>query len=379
MLEGAVEEERKEHFLLEPKDYNYLNQNNFFASEAMNGKHEFERLKHAMVAVGFSAQSQQKIFGMISSVLLLGNIEYMKMRPGYHSDESAFIENVELVDVISGLLSIKAQQLTQALTMRRTVLKRDVVVSRFGIAEAHQIRDAMAKCLYNALFHWIVLRINHSLVRKETAATNKNGLYIGILDIFGFEDVGAQWNSFEQLCINYANERLQAYFNQHIFQFEQEEYLKENIRWTPIQYTDNTECVQMFQSKPYGLLRLVDEESNINNGTDQSMLDKMNHFLKGNEYYEVPHKREAAFIIAHYAGKVKYQIAGFREKNKDLMRHDVMNVLKSSKSAFVRELVAEDPVAVFRWALLRTTFRALFAFRQAGKKTKRAGGGGIHM
>jgi myosin-9 len=115
-------------------------------------------------------------------------------RPGYHSDESAFIENAELVDIIAGLLSIKAQQLGQALTMRRTVLKHDVVVSRYSMAEAAQTRDAMAKCLYNALFHWIVLRINHSLVRKESAATAKNGLYIGILDIFGFEDVGAQVN-----------------------------------------------------------------------------------------------------------------------------------------------------------------------------------------
>ena len=149
--------------------------------------------------------------------------------------------------------------------------------------------------------------------------------------------------------------------------------MKENIHWTPIQYTDNTECVQMFSGKPYGLLRLVDEESNINTGTDQSMLDKLNQFLRSNEYYEVPHKREAAFIIAHYAGKVKYQIVGFREKNKDLMRHDVMNLLKSSKSAFVRELVGEDPVAVFRWALLRTTFRAMFAFMQAGRRAKRAG------
>ncbi|KAL3088833.1 hypothetical protein niasHS_009125 [Heterodera schachtii] len=380
LLEGASEQERKDHFLLEPKDYYYLNQNSAsdsccpITNDQCNEKHEFERLKHAMGAVGFSENSQQKIYGMISAVLLLGNIEYIK-RKSFHNDENAFIENEEMVGIISALLSIRAAQLTQALTMRRTVLKHDVLVTRYSVAEATQTRDAMAKCLYNALFHWIVLRINHSLICRESTAINKNGLYIGILDIFGFEDVGAQWNSFEQLCINYANERLQAYFNQHIFQFEQEEYLKENIHWTTIQYTDNTECVQMFQCKPYGLLRLVDEESNINNEmvSDQSMLDKLNHFLRTNEYYEVPHKREAAFIIAHYAGKVKYQIAGFREKNKDLMRHDVMNTLKGSKSAFVRELVGEDPLAVFRWALVRATFRAAYAFRAAGKRKKRAG------
>lgn len=147
--------------------------------------------------------------------------------------------------------------------------------------------DAMAKCLYHSLFHWIVLRINQALLRRESIRKS----YIGILDIFGFEDVGAQHNSFEQLCINYANEHLQSYFNQHIFQFEQEEYLKEGINWTNIEYTDNRECVELFQSKPYGLLRLIDEESNINNGTDLTMLQKLNTFLKSNEYYEIPHKR----------------------------------------------------------------------------------------
>ncbi|KAH7730130.1 myosin VA [Aphelenchoides avenae] len=348
LLEGATDEERKKHFLLQPKDYYYLNQNSFFACESMNERYEYERLKHSMIAVGFSSTAQQKIFGMISAVLLLGNLGFIK-RPGYHSDENAYIDNEELIGIISELLSIKAQQLHQALTMRRTVLKHDTVITRYNVAEAVNTRDAMAKCLYNALFHWIVLRMNQALIRRETS-TSKAGYYIGILDIFGFEDVGAEWNSFEQLCINYANEHLQAYFNQHIFQFEQAglEYLKEGIAWTNIEYTDNTECVQLFQSKPYGLFRLVDEESNINNGTDKSMLDKLNTFLKTNEYYEIPHKREDAFIIAHYAGKVKYQITGFREKNKDLMRQDVMVVLKNSKSAFVRELIGDDPVAAVK-------------------------------
>jgi len=372
LLEGASEEERKQHFLLQPNDYYYLNQNNFFSCEGINEKYEYERLKHSMEAVGFSKGSQEKIFGMISAVLLLGNIEFIK-RPGYHSDENAYIGNEELIDIIAELLNIKAQQLHQALTMRRTVLRNDTVITRYNVSEAINTRDAMAKCLYNALFHWIVLRMNQALIKRDTTS-RKKGYYIGILDIFGFEDVGAQWNSFEQLCINYANEHLQAYFNQHIFQFEQEEYLKENIAWTNIEYTDNTECVHLFQSKPYGLLRLIDEESNINNGTDKSMLDKLNTFLKGNEYYEIPHKKEDAFIIAHYAGKVKYQITGFREKNKDLMRHDVMMVLKSSKSAFVRELVGDDPVAVYRWNLVRCTFRAISAFKKGAqsRRVKRA-------
>ncbi|VDO35755.1 unnamed protein product, partial [Brugia timori] len=419
LLNGASEEERQRHYLMQPTEYSYLNQalssmemsktmtfldNNFYAAEGVNECYEYQRLKYAMDAVGFSQQSQQNMFAVISAVLLLGNIQYVR-RSGYHSDENVSIGNEEVLSIISTLLHIKASSLQQALTMRRTVMKNDVVISQYSVSEAKDTRDAMAKCLYNALFYWIVLRINQALLKKERL-TSKTGYYIGILDIFGFEDVGGKWNSFEQLCINYANEHLQAYFNQHIFQFEQvyklfapnycqkingaivsghsfdvtlsfqEEYLKEGITWTNIEYTDNTECVQLFQSKPYGIFRLIDEESNINNGTDESMLDKLNHFLKTNEYYETPQKRESAFIVAHYAGKVKYQIKterwnGFREKNKDLMRQEVLMAIKKSKSAFVRGLVGNDPVAVFRWGILRATFRAANAFWQAGKLAKK--------
>ncbi|CAL2029784.1 unnamed protein product [Caenorhabditis brenneri] len=369
LLEGADEEERKKYFLLKPNDYKYLNQNEPFVLEGVNERNEFDRLRHAMSSVGFCAKTQQTIFGIISAVLLLGNITYIK-RHGYHSDESGYIENEEVVDLVANLLHIRTETLMQALTMKRHVMKTETVVLRYSVSEATNTRDAMAKCIYNSLFHYIVLRINQALLKKDFSAGK--GYYIGILDIFGFEDVGAQCNSFEQLCINYANEKLQSYFNQHIFQFEQEEYLKEGISWTNIEYTDNTECVQLFQSKPYGILRLIDEESNINNGTDDSMLAKLNQFLKNNEYYETPQKKEPAFIVAHYAGKVKYQITGFREKNKDLMRQDVLNALKSSTSSVMKTLLGIDPVAVHRWNVLRSVFRAMNAFKQSAKKLQKS-------
>ncbi|CAI2315989.1 unnamed protein product [Caenorhabditis sp. 36 PRJEB53466] len=369
LLEGADEEERKKYFLLKPNDYKYLNQNEPFALEGVNERNEFDRLRHAMSSVGFCAKTQQTIFGIISAVLLLGNITYIK-RHGYHSDESGYIENEEVVDLVANLLHIKTDTLMQALTMKRHVMKAETVVLRYSVSEATNTRNAMAKCIYNSLFHYIVLRINQALLKKDFSAGK--GYYIGILDIFGFEDVGAQCNSFEQLCINYANEKLQSYFNQHIFQFEQEEYLKEGISWTNIEYTDNTECVQLFQSKPYGILRLIDEESNINNGTDDSMLAKLNQFLKNNEYYETPQKKEPAFIVAHYAGKVKYQITGFREKNKDLMRQDVLNALKSSTSSVMKTLLGIDPVAVHRWNVVRSVFRAMNAFKQSARKLQKS-------
>uniref|UniRef100_A0A158QZM2 Unconventional myosin-IXb (inferred by orthology to a human protein) n=1 Tax=Nippostrongylus brasiliensis TaxID=27835 RepID=A0A158QZM2_NIPBR len=349
LLEGASDQERSDYFLLKPQDYHYLNQHEQFSPEGVNEKYEFERLRKAMSSVGFNVHTQSTMFGLISAVLLLGNISYVK-RHAYHSDENAYIENEEVVDLVAQLLHIKTETLVQALTMKRHVMKTETVVTRYSVSEAINTRDAMAKCLYNALFHWIVLRINQALMRKDVSGSV--GYYIGILDIFGFEDVGAQWNSFEQLCINYANEHLQAYFNQHIFQFEQEEYQSQGICWTNIEYTDNTD--------------------NINNGTDESMLAKLNQFLKTNEYYETPQRKEPAFIIAHYAGKVKYQITGFREKNKDLMRQDVLNALKTSKCAMLKSMLGSDPVAVYRWSLARTVFRAISAFKQSGKKLSRS-------
>ncbi|GMT28295.1 hypothetical protein PFISCL1PPCAC_19592 [Pristionchus fissidentatus] len=351
-------------YLMSPEDYTYLNQNGNIPPHSTSEKFEFDRLYHSMLSVGFADDIQQRVFSVISAVLLLGNVNFIK-RPGYHSDDAAYIENEEVVDMVANLLHVKCDQLSQALTMRKTVMKNETLIARYSVIEALNTRDAMAKCLYNALFHWIVLKVNQALMKTD--AIQRRSYSIGILDIFGFEDIGGNTNSFEQLCINYANEHLQAYFNQHIFQFEQEEYQREGIKWTNIEYTDNTECVQLFHSKPYGILRLIDEESHINNGTDQTLLDKLNQFLKNNEFYEAPQKREQAFIVAHYAGKVKYQIKGFREKNKDTMRAEVVITLKNSKCNLVRQLLSNDPVALFRWNLIRTTFRAISAFKQAGE------------
>ncbi|XP_028630224.1 unconventional myosin-IXa isoform X6 [Grammomys surdaster] len=191
-------------------------------------------------------------------------------------------------------------------------------------------------------------------------------LSIGVLDIFGFEDY--ENNSFEQFCINFANERLQHYFNQHIFKLEQEEYRTEGISWHNIDYIDNTCCINLISKKPTGLLHLLDEESNFPQATNQTLLDKFKHQHEENSYIEFPAVMEPAFIIKHYAGKVKYGVKDFREKNTDHMRPDIVALLRSSRNAFVSGMTGIDPVAVFRWAVLRAFFRAVVAFREAGKR-----------
>ncbi|XP_038856172.1 unconventional myosin-IXAa-like [Salvelinus namaycush] len=189
---------------------------------------------------------------------------------------------------------------------------------------------------------------------------------IGVLDIFGFEDY--ENNSFEQFCINLANERLQHYFNQHIFKLEQEEYRAEGISWHNIDYIDNTGCINLISKKPTALLHLLDEESNFPQASNQTLLDKFKRQHEGNGYIEFPAVMEPAFIIRHYAGKVKYGVKDFREKNTDHMRPDIVALLKSSKNAFICGLMGIDPPATFRWAVLRAFFRAMVAFRESGKR-----------
>ncbi|KAL1505209.1 hypothetical protein ABEB36_004823 [Hypothenemus hampei] len=366
LLAGANEQEKQQLHLMTPDKYYYLNKS-CLALDNVDESYEFSRLKQSMEMVGFTPEKQRRLFSVLSAVLLLGNVEFQPKKSAYHHDESVAVKNPDIVHLISELLRVKQETLMQALTAKRARASGETLVINYRLPEAIASRDAMAKCLYGALFDWIVLQVNHALLAKKDTLREHQGNSIGVLDIFGFEDFGIN-NSFEQLCINYANEHLQYYFNQHVFKYEQEEYRKEGIRWTNIDFMDNTGCLQLIESKPNGLLCLLDDQCNFPGATVETLLQKFNTVHKDNKFYKKPQKKEAAFIIEHYAGKVKYQVTDMREKNLDLMRQDIVGVLKNSSMAFVRELVGVDPVAVFRWAIVRAFFRAQYAFRDAGKR-----------
>uniref|UniRef100_A0A665UVM7 Myosin IXAb n=1 Tax=Echeneis naucrates TaxID=173247 RepID=A0A665UVM7_ECHNA len=380
LLAGASEEERKTFHLLKPEEYHYLNQmtkkshklhwDNYYESEldcfTVEGedlKHDFERLQLAMEMVGFLPATRKQIFSLLSAILHLGNIRYKKKT---YRDDSIDICNPEVLPIVSELLEVKEEMLLEALTTRKTVTVGERLIVPYKLAEAGTVRDSMAKSLYSALFDWIVFRTNHALLNNKDLEDSSKILSIGVLDIFGFEDYES--NSFEQFCINFANERLQHYFNQHIFKLEQEEYRAEGITWHNIDYIDNSGCINLISKKPTALFHLLDEECNFPQASNQTLLDKFKRQHEGNSYIEFPAVMEPAFIIRHYAGKVKYGVKDFREKNTDHMRPDIVALLKSSKNAFICGLMGIDPVATFRWAVLRAYFRALVAFREAGRR-----------
>uniref|UniRef100_G1LI00 Unconventional myosin-IXa n=1 Tax=Ailuropoda melanoleuca TaxID=9646 RepID=G1LI00_AILME len=381
LLAGASEEERLAFHLKQPEEYHYLNQitkkplrqswddycydsePDCFSVEGEDLRHDFERLQLAMEMVGFLPKTRRQIFSLLSAILHLGNICYKKKT---YRDDSIDICNPEVLPIVSELLEVKEEMLFEALVTRKTVTVGEKLILPYKLAEAVTVRNSMAKSLYSALFDWIVFRINHALLNSKDLEQNTKTLSIGVLDIFGFEDY--ENNSFEQFCINFANERLQHYFNQHIFKLEQEEYRTEGISWHNIDYIDNTCCINLISKKPTGLLHLLDEESNFPQATNQTLLDKFKHQHEENSYIEFPAVMEPAFIIKHYAGKVKYGVKDFREKNTDHMRPDIVALLRSSKNAFISGMIGIDPVAVFRWAVLRAFFRAMVAFREAGKR-----------
>ncbi|XP_034076890.1 unconventional myosin-IXAa isoform X4 [Gymnodraco acuticeps] len=380
LLAGASEEERKSFHLMKPEEYHYLSQMpksthqlhwdsycdsepDCFNVEGEDLKHDFERLQQAMEMVGFLPSTRKQIFCLLSAILHLGNIRYKRKT---YREDSIDICNPEVLPVVSELLEVKEEMLFEALTTRKTVTVGEKLIVPYKLSEAGTVRDSMAKSLYSALFDWIVFRINHALLNIKDLEETTKILSIGVLDIFGFEDY--ENNSFEQFCINFANERLQHYFNQHIFKLEQEEYRAEGISWHNIDYIDNTGCINLISKKPTALFHLLDEECNFPQATNQTLLDKFKRQHEGNSYIEFPAVMEPAFIIRHYAGKVKYGVKDFREKNTDHMRPDIVALLKSSKNAFICGLMGIEPSATFRWAVLRAYFRALVAFREAGKR-----------
>ncbi|XP_020567817.1 unconventional myosin-IXa isoform X4 [Oryzias latipes] len=363
LLAGVSDEERKAFHLKKPEEYHYLSQD-CFTVEGEDLKHDFERLQLAMEMVGFLPATRKLIFSLLSAILHLGNIRYKRK----NRDDSIDICNPEVLPVVSELLEVKEEMLFEALTTRKTVTVGERLIVPYKLSEAGTVRDSMAKSLYSALFDWIVFRINHALLNNRDLEETTKILSIGVLDIFGFEDYES--NSFEQFCINFANERLQHYFNQHIFKLEQEEYAAEGISWKNIDYIDNTGCINLISKKPTALFHLLDEECNFPQATNQTLLDKFRRQHEGNRYIEFSAVMEPAFIIKHYAGKVKYGVKDFREKNTDHMRPDIVALLKSSKNAFICSLIGIDPSATFRWAVLRAYFRALVAFKEAGKRHK---------
>jgi myosin-5 len=233
-----------------------------------------------------------------------------------------------------GLDLASSEELRKWLCFRQIVSMKEVFTKPMTKAEASFARDALAKHIYSLLFQKIVTMINKSL-----ASSSRPHRFIGVLDIYGFETF--EWNSFEQFCINYANEKLQQQFNQHVFKLEQEEYVREKIDWTFIDFYDNQPCIDLIE-KPLGILDLLDEECRVPKGADNAWVEKLYTKCKKYEQFVKPRLSNTGFIIVHFADRVEYQCAGFVEKNRDTVLEEQVQILRSSSNGIVRQLILDE-------------------------------------
>ncbi|CAF3429758.1 unnamed protein product [Rotaria socialis] len=330
LLEGFDTEEKRKYGLTTPEKYFYLNQGASMAIASKSDAHDFQSLLTAMKILNFTKVEQETIFKILAAILHLGNI-YFSRTVDDPSHDLIQISSKTEIEWCSHLLAINEQGLLQKLTHKVTEARDERLLSPFNLEQALDSRDAIAKALYATLFSWLVSRINQ-IVRVNNSVDNS----IAILDIFGFENFAT--NSFEQLCINYANEALQFHFNRHVFKLEQEEYAKEKLSWKKIDFADNTDCLDLIGKKPNGILQILDDESNFPKATDQSFLHKCHRLHESNRLYGKPRLLKTTFSIRHYAGEVEYDVRGFLDKNRDLLRSDAIDLFSSSRNEILADM-----------------------------------------
>ncbi|XP_051006852.1 myosin-IIIa [Acomys russatus] len=324
--------------LPENKPPRYLQNDNLrTVQDMMNNcfyKSQYELIEQCFKVIGFTMEQLGSVYSVLAAVLNVGNIEFSSVATEYQMDKS-YICNHTALENSASLLCIQADELQEALTSHCVVTRGETIIRPNTVEKATDVRDAMAKTLYGRLFSWIV-NCTNSLLKHDISPSGNEELSIGILDIFGFENF--KKNSFEQLCINIANEQIQYYFNQHVFAWEQNEYLNEDVDARVIEYEDNRPLLDMFLQKPMGLLSLLDEESRFPKATDQTLIEKFEDNLKS-PYFWRPKRVELSFGIHHYAGKVLYSASGFLAKNRDTLPTDIVLLLRSSENSVIRQLV----------------------------------------
>ncbi|XP_051143772.1 myosin-12-like isoform X2 [Andrographis paniculata] len=335
MLCAAPPEEVKKLKLGDPRTFHYLNQSSCYDVSNVDDAREYLETRNAMDIVGISQDEQEAIFRVVAAILHLGNIEFVK---GSEVDSSKLKDDKARyhLQTAAELLMCNEKGLVDSLCQRVIVTPDGSITKPLDPGAAVTSRDALAKTIYSRLFDWIVDKINSSIGQDPNAKS-----IIGVLDIYGFESF--KINSFEQLCINLTNEKLQQHFNQHVFKMEQEEYTKEEINWSYVEFVDNQDVLDLIEKKPGGIIALLDEACMFPKSTHETFAQKMYQTYKGHKRFSKPKLARTDFTINHYAGDVTYQADYFLDKNKDYVVAEHQALLTESNCSFVASLFPPLP------------------------------------
>ncbi|XP_035906394.1 unconventional myosin-Va isoform X4 [Anopheles stephensi] len=316
--------------------FHFLNQGESPNINKLSDKDQFEDTLTALKTLGFDDAEIGDIMKVIASVLHLGNVVFnhrQKSQSQEVDSEACSIAGNDLhLNVACDILQLDRAELRKWLVTRQIESMNDSVLIPMNKQMAEATRDALAKHIYAELFQHIVQKINRNLAGGK----KQNCCFIGVLDIYGFETFDV--NSFEQFCINYANEKLQQQFNQHVFKLEQEQYLREGIEWKMIDFYDNQPCIDLIESK-LGILDLLDEECRMPRGSDESWVGKLMEKCSKYKHFDRPRFGTSAFLIKHFSDTVQYESRGFLEKNRDTVSRELVSVLKASGMRLCQRLM----------------------------------------
>ncbi|XP_035995464.1 unconventional myosin-Ib isoform X5 [Fundulus heteroclitus] len=346
LLSGASDDTLKKLKLeRDVSKYNYLSLDSATVS-GLDDAANFRTVRNAMQIVGFMEDEMQSVLELVAAVLKLGNIDFKPESRCNGMDESRVKDKNDLKEMCE-LLGTEQSVLERAFSYRTVEAKMEKVSTTLNVAQAYYARDALAKNLYSRLFSWLVTRINESI--KAQAKTRHK--VMGVLDIYGFEIF--EDNSFEQFIINYCNEKLQQIFIELTLREEQEEYVREGIEWTNIEYFNNAVICDLIENNQNGILAMLDEEC-LRPGTvtDETFLDKLNTICAEHQHFESRLNKNSKFLndhslphncfrIQHYAGKVLYRVEGFVDKNNDLLYRDLSQAMYKANHSLIKQLFPE--------------------------------------
>ncbi|EFA78234.1 myosin IB [Heterostelium album PN500] len=342
LLAGASAQEKRDFVLSTPDSFYYLNQSECYTVDGVDDAADYREVRDAMKVIGLSDEEQSILMRIVACVLHIGNIYFIEDDKG-----NAAIYDPNALDLAASMLCIDSATLQNAILFRvintggaggGSGNRRSTYNVPQNVEQANGARDALARTIYDRMFTWLVERVNIALSYYQTPFKN----VIGILDIFGFEIF--EKNGFEQFCINFVNEKLQQYFIELTLKAEQEEYVREGIKWEPIKYFNNQIVCDLIEGKaPPGIFSLLDDICYTihaqSSGTDQKFLEKMAGVFDGHLHWRA---MTGAFAVKHYAGEVTYEAEGFSDKNKDTLFSDLIEAVQTSKMTFLTQLFNDD-------------------------------------
>ncbi|PNY04685.1 myosin-H heavy chain-like protein [Trifolium pratense] len=346
MLCAAPQEDVKKYKLGDPRQFRYLNQSSCYEVSNVDDAKEYLETRNAMDIVGINQDEQDAIFRVVAAILHLGNIDFVK---GNEFDSSKLKDEKSLYHLrtVAELFMCDEKSLEDSLCQRVIVTPDGNITKPLDPDAASLSRDALAKTVYSRLFDWIVDKINSSIGQDSNAVS-----LIGVLDIYGFESFKINRQGYNDLNIAFTSLLLQMYnniemelfqFQQHVFKMEQEEYTKEEIDWSYVEFVDNQDVLDLIEKKPGGIIALLDEACMFPKSTHETFAQKMYQTYKAHKRFSKPKLSRTDFIVNHYAGDVTYQADYFLDKNKDYVVAEHQALLCASKCTFVANLFPPLP------------------------------------